>query len=166
MPLRDWSDDRGWDSVYQLWIVHLLFWFRQHLPAGYRAFLGSVPGLAVERAIGRPDPGVRQWRPEASAQATSAGPDSATEVAPDYRGVAVFTRDPQLAVHIARHGQLIAAIELVSPRNKDRPSSGEQYTRRYLGYLWEGVHLLLVDVHRRPLGFSFTDAVAAGLEYS
>ena len=61
-------------------------------------------------------------------------------------------------------GQLIAAIELVSPRNKDRPVSRDTYLSRYLGYLLEGVHLLLVDVHRRPLGFSFADRIADELQ--
>ncbi len=163
MPLHDWSDDRGWDSVHQLWIVHLLFWLRERLPAGYRAYLGSVPGLTIETEAGRPDVGVRPWRPEAKPPES---PGVVAEVsAPDYRGVAGFTRDPQLAVHVVRQGQLIAAIELVSPRNKDRPAAREHYTSRYLGYIWDGVHLLLVDVHRRPLGFSFADAVAAELHY-
>jgi hypothetical protein len=26
MPLHDWTDDRGWDSIHQLWINALLFW--------------------------------------------------------------------------------------------------------------------------------------------
>ena len=36
--------------------------------------------------------------------------------------------------------------------------------QRYLGYLLEGVHLLLVDVHRRPLAFSFADRIAQELQ--
>ena len=39
------------------------------------------------------------------------------------RRVLLFDLDPQTAVHIDLHGQLIAAVELVSPRNKDRPDS-------------------------------------------
>ena len=58
---------------------------------------------------------------------------------------------------------MVAAIELVSPRNKDRPSAREQYTNRYLGYLGQGIHLLLVDVHARPQGFSFADAITTSL---
>lgn len=50
-----------------------------------------------------------------------------------------------------------------SPRNKDRPSAREQYAGRYLNYLRGGVHLLLVDVHRRRLDFSFAQLIAAGL---
>src|SRR5262245_44604626 len=164
MPLHDWSDDRGWDSVHHFWITNLALWLKPRLPPGYRAYLGSVPGVTIAAEAGRPDVGVRQWQPEA---APAVGLDVPAEIAaPDWRGVALIARDPQLTVHVVRHGQLIAAIELVSPRNKDRPASREQYKNRYLGYLWDGVHLLLVDVHRRPLGFSFADAVAAEMQAS
>jgi hypothetical protein len=72
--------------------------------------------------------------------------------------------EPNKAVYVERHGRLAAAIELISPRNKDRPSSRERYLGRYLAYLLEGAHLLLVDVHPRPVGFSFVDAIAENLE--
>src|SRR5438045_9609277 len=70
-----------------------------------------------------------------------------------------FPLAPQRALHIDFHGQLIAALEVVSPRNKDRASAKETYSNRYLGYLRLGVHLLLVDVLPRPKGFSFSDAI-------
>jgi hypothetical protein len=47
MPLHDWTDDRGWDSIHQLWINALLGWLQGRLPGGYRAYLGSVPGLRI-----------------------------------------------------------------------------------------------------------------------
>jgi hypothetical protein len=79
--------------------------------------------------------------------------------------VATFTFDPHRAIHIDLHGHLIAAIELTSPRNKDRPDSRERYARRYIGYLRVGVHLLLIDVLPRPYGFSFADAIAQDLGF-
>lgn len=119
MPLHDWSDDRGWDSVHQLWIVHLLFSVRQKLPAGYRAYLGSVPRLTIAAETGRPDLGVRSWQPVAVPSPSSLGPvETSATLAPDYRGIAMIERDPQLAVQVARHGQLVAAIELVSPATR------------------------------------------------
>jgi hypothetical protein len=78
--------------------------------------------------------------------------------------VALLHPEPQAGVHIYRQGQLVAAVEVASPRNKDRPSAREFYRNRYLGYLWSGVHLMLIDVHRRPLGFSFVEAMAAEVE--
>src|SRR5439155_14146944 len=164
MPLHDWTDDRGWDSVRALWINALLFRVQDRLPPGYRAYLGSVPGLAIAAEPGRPDLGVRAWQPagqEAQAERSGAvveGPQ------PDFQAMALLHPEPPAAVHVFRQGQLVAAIELVSPRNKDRPSSREFYRNRYLGYLWSGVHLLLADVHRRPIGFSFAEAMAAEMQ--
>src|SRR5438067_8875818 len=68
--------------------------------------------------------------------------------------------ESQTALHVMTQGRPVAAVELISPRNKDRTTSRAFYLSRYLGYLQEGVHLLLVDVHRRPLNFSFADALA------
>jgi hypothetical protein len=158
MPLHDWTDDRGWDSVHQLWINSLLYWLQERLPAGYRAYLASAPAEP-----GRPDLGVRAWQP----QVPEAAPPSGALVEgpqPDFQTVALLTAEQQAAIHVFFQGRLIAAIELVSPRNKDRPTAREFYRNRYLGYLWSAVHLLLVDVHRRPLGYSFVEAMAAEMQ--
>ena len=73
------------------------------------------------------------------------------------------TLDPETAVYVERQGRLIAAVELISPRNKDRPIARSAYLARYLGYLLDGAHLVIIDVHRRPVGFSFADQIAAEL---
>jgi hypothetical protein len=78
--------------------------------------------------------------------------------------VAVALFDPETSVLVESRGRLVAALELVSPRNKDRPVARAGYLARYVGYLLEGVHLLLVDVHSRPFGFSFADQIAAELQ--
>jgi hypothetical protein len=160
MPLHDWRDDRGWDSVHLVWLAQLLDWIQPRLPAGYRAYLGAVPALTIDVPNGRPDVSVRQW--PASPPELAAAPAPASNE-PDEEAVATFTLDPQRALHIDLHGQLIAALELVSPRNKGRPAARERYLGRYAGYLLRGVNLLLVDVPPRPTGFSFADALALNL---
>lgn len=77
--------------------------------------------------------------------------------------MATFTLDPQWAIYVDWHGQLIAAVEVVSLRNKDHLDSKARYTRRCLGYLRQGVHLMLIDVFAQPPGFSFADAISADL---
>jgi hypothetical protein len=131
------------------------------LPAGYRAFIGSPPALAVSAPQEHPDVSVRAW-PEETAQAAIPQTAGSEDFAPDVE-VAVTALEQSPAVHIEQHGRLIAAIEVISPRNKDRPGARASYLTRYLSYLLEGVHLLLVDVHRRPLSFSFADGIAAEL---
>ena len=160
MPLHDWTDERGWDSVHPFWLAYLVEWIQPRLPEGYKAFLGGVPALTVASGNGKPDVSVRRWEPEPPAEKPVA--DTGI-LEPDLEVSVTVRLDPQQAVHIDFHGQLIAAIELVSPRNKDRTDSKETYANRYLGYLRLGVHLMLVDVLPRPRGVSFADAIAAGL---
>jgi hypothetical protein len=160
MPLHDWTDERGWDSVHPFWLAYLVEWIQPRLPVGYKAFLGGVPSLTVDSSNGKPDVSVRHWEPRPTAAALAI--DTTTQE-PDLEANVSFRLDPQRAVHIDFHGQLISALEIVSPRNKDRVSAKETYTNRYLSYLRLGVHLLLVDVLPRPKGFSFSDAITADL---
>jgi hypothetical protein len=165
MPLHDWTNDAGWDGFHILWITHLFHAIKPRLPDEFRAYLGSVPALTVAAVTERPDVAVRHWlsepAPEAAAPATS-NADAGLEE-PDVE-TGTITLDPQQALYVTYRGRLVAALELISPRNKDRPSARAYYLSRYLGYLKEGAHLLLVDVHRRPLNFSFADALAQELQ--
>ena len=159
MPLHDWSILPGWDGVHQVWSVELLYALKPLLPPAYRVYIVTTPTFAIGGPDdGRPDVGVRDW--------PAAGPpaDSAAHAASDPdEEVAVATLAAETALLVERGGRLVAAVELVSPRNKDRLSSQAAYAAAYAGYLLRGVHLLLVDVHRRPASFSFVDQVARGL---
>src|SRR5262249_19326732 len=162
MPLHDWNEVKGWDGVHHLWISELLHWIKPRLPEGYRAYIGSAPLLAVGEPEGRPDVSVRTATvppPEGPGEGLE---ENASQ--PDEEG-AVATRDPTHSLFVAREGWLVAAVELVSPRNKDRLASRAIYTSRYAGYLLSGVHLLLVDVHPRPYAFSFINEIARELQF-
>ena len=65
---------------------------------------------------------------------------------------------------IERGGHIVSAVEMVSPRNKDRPVSREHYQIRCLQHLLDGINLLLIDVPSRPSGFSFADRLDEALE--
>ena len=161
MPLHDWNEQSGWEGVRHSWQTELLRWIKPRLPSGYRAYIGSVPTIAVGAPTEKPDVSVRQWPRE---QAPAA--DGATTAPEPDEEVAVATIDPSTAVYVENRGRLTAAVELISPRNKDRPSSRATYLARYVGYLLEGVNLLLVDVHRWPLAFSFADQIAHELQFT
>jgi Protein of unknown function (DUF4058) len=165
MPLHDWSDRPGWEGMHHLWITELLRWVKPRLPAGYRAYIGSAPLLAVGAPVDRPDVGVRSWSPSEATRVPGAPvAETRTGATEPDEEVAVATLDPETAVYVEKQGRLIAAVELISPRNKDRPIARSAYLTRYLGYLLEGAHLVLVDLHRRPVGFSFADQIAAELD--
>src|SRR4029079_271574 len=101
---------------------------------------------------GTRDVSVRQWGPPAETSTTGV-------LEPDLEASVAFRLAPQRALHIDLHGQLIAALEIVSPRHKHRADARETYSNRYLSYLRLGVHLMLVDVLPRPKCFSFSDAI-------
>jgi len=166
MPLHDWTDRSGWSGMHDVWIVELLRSIKPLLPNPYRAYIGSAPAVAIGAPDQKPDISVRQWEIEAESEPAvlpSARLMDAALMEPDEEVVSIEL-DEQKALLIAAHGQLIAAIELISRRNKDRPASRAGAIARYLAYLAEGAHLLIVDVHRRPLGFSFAEALRAELK--
>lgn len=167
MPLHDWAALSGWEGVHQVWIVELLYWIKPRLPDGYRAYIGSTPTFAIGAPTEeRPDLGVRNGTPGSESvpePAPSTTPAASDE--PDEE-IAVATLAGDSAVMIEQQGRLVAAVELVSPRNKDRTSARAAYSSVYAGYLLRGVNLLLVDVHRRPLRFSFADRIAEDLGFA
>lgn len=166
MPLHEWTDGMGWEGMHHLWLTELLRWVKPRLPEGYRAYIGSPPTIAVG-APEKPDVGVREWhtsQPQPQTTLTAAQPAVNGQVPAPDEEIALPSLEPTAALQVERHGRLIAAVELISPRNKDRLVSRATYLARYAGYLLEGVHLLLVDVHRRPLSFSFADEIARALE--
>jgi len=164
MPLHDWSDRTGWEGMHYLWITELLRWVKPRLPIGYRAYISSAPLLAVGAPLDRPDVGVRSWSPtEATRLPGPPVSETNTDADEPDEEIAVATLDPETAVYVERQGRLIAAVELISPRNNDRPIARSAYLARYLGYLLDGAHLVLIDVHRRPVGFSFADQIATEL---
>src|SRR5438093_11719559 len=110
MPLHDWTDERGWDSVHPVWLTYLLEYVQERLPPGYKAFLGGVPSLTVDSGHGRPDVSVRQWD-DGPAVETAAATSGTGILEPDLEASVAFPLAPQRALHIDLHGQLIAALE-------------------------------------------------------
>jgi hypothetical protein len=173
MPLHDWTDLGGWEGVHHFWISRLCYWLKPRLPAEYRAYVGAMPGLTVHSGAERPDVGVRHWLPEPTPDPPAAptltpsgemmGVEEPYMVEPEVE-TATLVVDPDPALFVAARGRVVAAVELISPRNKDHPEARAVYLARYLSYLHAGAHLLLVDVHRRPLGFSFADALSQALQ--
>src|SRR5438270_13759501 len=120
MLLHDWNTEAGWEGFHLLWITELLRWVKPRLPAGYRAYLGTTPTLAVGPArVERPDLHVRRE----PADDPASGPAEPEEPEEPEIEVALATLDPQMAVFIERDGWLVSAVELVSPGNKDRPEN-------------------------------------------
>jgi hypothetical protein len=160
MPLHDWNKLSYFGGVHAVWMTELVRWIKPRLPPGYRAFLVTSPTLTLGRAtVELPDVIVRVSSGEAGPAPSEPSAD-ATE--PDVE-VATAPLDPQVALFVERDGWLVAAVEIISPRNKDRPDARDTYTSRYVGFLMTGAHLLLVDVLPQPGQVSFADRIAQEL---
>jgi hypothetical protein len=152
--------------MHHFWISELVRWVKRRLPVGYRAYIGSAPMLAIGAPPARPDVSVVPWSPTADAVPQPGVPygDRLPDLAEPDEEIAVATLGPETSVYVERQGRLVAAIELISPRDTDRPNARNAYLTRYLGYLFGGAHVVLIDVHRRPLGYSFADQIATELQ--
>src|SRR5579883_1418061 len=128
MPLHEWNDRMGWYRVRLSWLIELLCWIKPRLPTGYRAFIGIPPTIGLAALLERPDVGVRHWKelPSPPVPPNGAVAGTGEMLAPD-REVAISLLEPDVAIHVKLEGHLIAAIELISPRNKDLPSARSTY---------------------------------------
>lgn len=156
MPLHDWAELDVWGGVHDIWLVELLRCIKPQLPPGFRAHLASSTALTVGTGNLKPDVSIRRW------QTDEIPATSTAQTEPDEE-VATITLEPERSLFVSYDGHLAACLELISPRNKDRPAARDAYLARCLGYLQAGVNLLLVDVHPQPLGFSFDAALSAEL---
>lgn len=154
MPLRDHfrppvEDQHSWDELHGMWpavIVQQLF---PILPEGYvaapRVHLGAAfeidvsayekdePAPSEARRDGIGGVAVVPWAPPEPTHSLETGlPDQ-----DDY----------EVRVYDARHGRrLVAAIEIVSPSNKDRPESRRAFVSKVAALLQQDVCVSIVDV--------------------
>lgn len=153
MPLRDHfhpplSRQHHWESFHDAWINTMVRHLNlRWLPAQYRA----DPQTHLEAFV---QADVVAWdrNPGAVAQSTNGTGVAVASWAPP-QATQTFTvdlTDPdifEVRVFDTQHNtQLVAAVELVSPSNKDRPSSRDEFVCKCAGYLQKGVAVTVVDV--------------------
>jgi hypothetical protein len=142
------SDRRPWESFHTTWASALADGLnRDVLPPGYIALEQVHAGAAIEIDV------VTFADQTASAAANGGGgtatvpctvwtPTTAPLVLP-----AVFPPSSTVEIICTEGGRtLVAAIELISPGNKDRASKGRLFGAKCATYLSRGVGLIIVDV--------------------
>lgn len=151
MPLLDHfrpplSPRRRWESFHAAWSTTLMADLNNLiLPPGYFAETQVHLGGRVEIDIASFD-GVTPPSPAGNAAATATLPAWAPPAAA-IRFPATFPDAIEVLVYRAEGGAtLAAAIELVSPGNKDRPESRRAFASKCASLLQDGVGLVVVDV--------------------
>lgn len=147
MPLHDWANQPGWDGVRLLWTVELLRVIKPQLPPPYRVMIGTSPTFLVGAPVeGRPDVGVRDWPLGEQDFPEVVDPDSEPDEV-----VALATIPVKTSLLIERDGRLVSAVELVSPRDKDRSPPAPRPAVRLSGICWVASTCYLSTSTRRLL---------------
>lgn len=150
MPVHDWTraSDGDFHDFHASWITHLKESLNEGvLPDGYYAQSEQHAGRTIADILTLKD------RP-------ASVDDRATS------GVAVAEAPPQVSIKMVaseatsyrnvrrtitiRHRsgrQVVAMIELLSPGNKDGQHHLAQFVSKATGAIWQGIHLLVIDLH-------------------
>ncbi|MHB1426270.1 MAG: DUF4058 family protein [Gemmataceae bacterium] len=153
MPLLDHfhppvSDELPtWESFHSFWAVVIAERLNQMLPSRYKAVVQTHLGSCVEAVVAEFE------RPIETANGASNGEVGGMAVqtwaSPLTKIVvpAVFPDDYEVQLFEQRGGmRLVAVVELVGPRNKDRAESCRAFAVKCAAYLQRGVGLIVVDI--------------------
>lgn len=156
MPLYDHfhpplSELRHWESFHSRWAGAIADYLDTDiLPAGYFAEVQVHVGNRVEVDIATFDD--RQSEPTAETFPESTGTAAVSAPvwsppAPSMKLPAEFPDRVEVLVFQSEAGPtLVSAVELVSPRNKDRAESRRNFAIKCASYLRQGVGLTIVDI--------------------
>jgi len=150
MPLRDHfhspvNDKHRWDAVHGQWpgeIVRTLF---DLLPAGFIAEPKVYHPAPFEVDISMTED---DDRPEADA-GTGGGTATLAIAAPTFTVTADLSELDEYEVRVYdadRQHTLVAAIEIVSPSNKDRDDTRDQFVSKVAALLRQDVCVAVVDI--------------------
>jgi hypothetical protein len=116
------------------------------LPPGFRAFPEVSVGVGVEADVATYEGQERGAAREGNgvvATAVWAPPRPPIVVPVDFSELEVLEIQ---VIDDEGEGRLVAAVEFVSPANKDRPSHRAAFAAKCAGYLQQGVSVLVVDI--------------------
>jgi hypothetical protein len=144
MPLRDHfhpplNDQRHWTSFHHTWAVGIATELNRHLPPGYYAephvqFRVEIDVATLKEAEG-------EEATEASGAPWQATAPALTLPFTTYEGKA------EILVFDGDAGRVLAAaIELVSPGNKDRLAQRSAFTTKCASILYQEAGLIVVDI--------------------
>src|SRR5436853_7142152 len=154
MPLRDHfrppvESRHSWDELHGMWPAVIVQHLYPLLPEGYVAAPGVHLGTAFEIDVSAYE---QDEAEQTGNTATAEGGVAVARWAPPSPTLTLETELPdqdeyEVRVYDARHGRrLVAAIELVSPANKDRPENRRAFVAKVAALLQRDVCVSLVDV--------------------
>lgn len=152
MPLRDHfrpplDDVRSWDELHGTWPTVVVMDLNRRLPPRYvaapRVHLGGAFEIDVAAQETGAATGVEQFEKGGIALATWAPPRPTLAVATEVPGQDEY----EVRVYdTKRHRRLVAAVEIISPANKDRSDHRRLFVSKCAQMLRQGVSVAFVDL--------------------
>jgi hypothetical protein len=153
MPLLDHfhpplSAERRWESFHSSWATKLADALTERwLPPNYIAEEHVHLGPSVEIDVATFAQEAVATAEEASGVVATLGSKVWTPPAADAVFSAVFPDTFELRILSTDTGpRLVAAIELISPGNKDRPTERRAFATKVASYLYQGISVIIVDI--------------------
>ncbi len=153
MPLLDHfhpplSLERRWESFHSSWATRLADALTERwLPPNYIAEEHAHIGPSVEIDVGTFEREALATGEEGDGAVATVGPKVWTPLAADGVLPAVFPDTFEVRVLCTDTGpKLVAAIELISPGNKDRPAERRAFGTKCASYLYQGISVIIVDI--------------------
>jgi hypothetical protein len=153
MPLLDHfhpplSVARHWQSLHSRWAGAMADALNEHvLPRGYYAEEQIHIGSRVEVDVAAFDRDRLEEIDESGGSIAVSPPRVWTPSAPPMTMPAIFPDSLEVQVISTEGGpNLVAAVELVSPGNKDRPEFRRAFAAKCASYIHQGIGLIIVDI--------------------
>ncbi len=136
-----------WESFHAYWAASIGGYLNRILPRRYLALIQTHLGPQIEADVAefeRPpnsDDEQSTNGPTGGVAVQTYAPPVATMVMP-----ALYPDDLEVQVRDLRDDyRLVAVVELVSPRNKDRPEARRAFAAKCAAYLQRGIGVIMVD---------------------
>jgi hypothetical protein len=153
MPLLDHFHppliaERRWESFHSNWATKIADALTERwLPPNYIAEEHAYIGPSVEIDVGTFERDSSTGEESGGGTVVKAGPKVWTPPAPDAVVPSVFPDTFEVRVLSTDTGpKLVAAIELISPGNKDRATESRAFAVKCASYLYQGISLIIVDI--------------------
>ncbi len=153
MPLIDHfhpplSNERRWESFHSGWATRIADALTERwLPPNYIAEEHVHLGPSVEIDVGTFERETSSNAAEGAHAVATIRPKLWAPPAPDGALPSVFPDTFEVQVICTDTGpKLVAAIELISPGNKDRPAERRAFAIKCASYLYQGISLIIVDI--------------------
>jgi hypothetical protein len=138
------SLERSWEAFHSAWATSLVDALTPMLPEGYFAEENTHAGARVEIDVAafEKDAVTRN-----GGTAVAVAPRVWSPPEPELVLPAVFPEGFEVLVFSTRSGpKLVAAIDLVSPANKDRSNTRRAFASKCANYLYQGISLIILDI--------------------